>query len=150
MALKKFRFSLDSVLKLRQHETELARLALSRAVQRRQRQEDVVEAAQQQRNALLTLPAQQQALNPRHLQQRLQSHEQATRALEEAKVVLRRLQVREQEAHAALAKHHQVEASLQMLHDEEQLRYRQAQDEEEAKFLDEQAVAQYARRQQSV
>lgn len=147
--MKKFRFSLDSVLKLRQHETELARLALSRAVHRRRKQEAIVQEARQERDAVMQRGRQQTTVSPLALQQRLHAHEAASQTLDEAQRVLRRLQLREKEARAELTSRHHVEASFQMLHDEEKQRYRLAQDEAEAKFLDDQAVSQYARRQQT-
>ena len=48
MAGKKFRFSLESVLKLRRYETERARQRLERTAHERQQQEEQVQHTQQQ------------------------------------------------------------------------------------------------------
>lgn len=136
------------MLKLRQHETELARLALSRAVHRRRKQEALVDAARQQRDTIVQGVTTHVTVSPHALRRRLQAQEEASQALEEAHRVLRRLQLREKEARSELTARHQVEASFQMLYDEEKERYHLAREEAETKFLDDQAVSQYARRQQ--
>ena len=145
---KKFRFSLDSVLKVRRHETERARQELSQALNTTQQQENrVLEAKAHLASTAASSPA-SGAVDPMALRRHAAHRADAQRALDRDSKRLERLRMAEAKARAALVKKRQAEEALQTLHDQEQAQHLQEHHAAETAFLDEQAIISHYRNQQ--
>ena len=142
MAGKKFRFSLESVLKLRSHETERARQHLGRAVLERQQQEEHV---RHMRHRLMTFSGAVGLADPLTLQREAAFRQDAQHRYDQARSQLAMRRRDEGQAREELQKKHQAEESLQILREKEEALHRKAQQEAEDAFLDEQAISGFLR-----
>lgn len=149
MADKPFVFSLASVLHLREHESEQARIALARVVRKRQEQQHQVQAAEERLNQLLQAgpTGTKGPTSFRHFDAHCRS---ARRALEKARTKLAELRAAEETAHTNVVLRHQAEEALRTLQDQEAAAHREAREAREARFLDDQAVASYRRQRTTV
>ncbi len=148
MAGKKFRFSLESVLKLRKHETEHARQDLGRAARARQDQEEHV---RHMRHRLMTFSGAVTVgvVDPVALQRQVAFRQDAQRQYDQARTELALRQQREGEARRELQQKHSAEESLQVLREKEEVLHKKAQQDAEDAFLDEQAISGFHRKKAS-
>ena len=146
MAGKKFRFSLESVLHLRQHETHLAQEELAAVRQQKRAQEErVVQAHRHLAELLQQGPS--GCVGQCAIRQYDAYRHAAQRSLEDERRELRRYQELEEEARAWLMEKRTDEESLRKLHEEEARRHRKSVAAAETAFLDEQALTTYHRQQ---
>lgn|SRR5690606_25686327 len=144
MAGKKFRFSLDSVLRLREHETQSARQELAAAIQQRQEQERRVDEARRALEDLVqTMPT--GAVGQRTLRQFDLYRQAAQQDYEAARARLDHLARLEEEARVRLMEVRSAEETLRHLHDQEAAQHRKEEEAAELSFLDEQAISSYFR-----
>ena len=148
MAGKKFRFSLESVLKLRKHETERARQHLGRAARARQEQEEHV---RHMRHRLMTFSGAVTVgvVDPVALQRQVAFRRDAQHRYDQARTELSLRQQHEGEARRELRQKHSAEESLHVLREKEEALHKKAQQEAEDAFLDEQAVSGFFRKKAS-
>ena len=145
MAGKKFRFSLESVLKLRRHETDRARQHLGRAAHARQEQEERV---RHMRHRLMTFTGTAVGLaDPVSLQRQGAFRQDAQHRYDQARTELAARQQHEGQARRALQEKHSAEESLQILREKEERLHKKAQQQAEDAFLDEQAISGFSRKQ---
>lgn len=145
MSGKKFRFSLQSVLDLREYKTEQARHALQAAVNERQQQEQAVERARQRLDELRTRAPDPGRIDCRTLRQYDAFCRHARQTLEAQREKLDALKQNEEEARTRWIQTRQAEESLQNLHDQEETQHRKDQSAAELDFIDEQSVMRYNR-----
>ena len=143
MAGKKFRFSLESVLKLRRHETERARQHLGRAVHERRQQEEHV---RHMRHRLMTFAGVVGLADPVSMQREAAFRQDAQHRYDQACGQLAARRQAEGLAREELQKTHRAEESLQILCEQEEAHHKKAQQEAEDAFLDEQAISGYLRK----
>ncbi|ARA94783.1 MAG: flagellar export protein FliJ [Bacteroidetes bacterium] len=149
MADKPFVFSLASVLRLREHESEQARLALAHVVRKREQQQREVEAAEARLHQLMQAgPSGGQG--PAGFRQFDAHCRAARRELEQARARLAELNAAEATARTNVVLRHQAEEALRTLYDQEAQKHREAVEANEARFLDDQAVAGYQRQRNLV
>lgn len=146
---KRFKFPLDSVLKVRQHETEHARQVLIRATMERKKQEERLEALREQMRTLPQSMPGRGAVGPQALRQMDAYRQQAQRACEEAARQLEQLRQTEAQAQDVLLQKRRAEEALQLLFEQQRDAYYRDQDATEAAFLDEQALASFHRQNSS-
>lgn len=150
MSGKKFRFSLASVLAVRQHEAESAQMVLAKARHRRAAHEEHLQHLQarlgaQHRRVTGAGPTTAHALH-RHSAR----CQEARLRYEQANATLVQLHADEQEARVAMQQAYRAEEGLQVLRDKEQAEHQSAVRAAETAFLDEQAVLRYGRKSQQV
>ena len=144
MAGKKFRFSLDSVLRLREHETRQAREELAAILQQQQEQQARIEEAQRRLEAVLrTMPT--GAVGQRALRQFDHYRQDARQVCDEAAARLQHLSRLEEEARAQLMQKRSAEETLRHLYEEEAAQHQRDEAAAEMSFLDEQALTSYFR-----
>lgn len=144
---KKFRFSLERVLKLRRYETERVRQHFGQVAQARQEQEAVVLRMAQR---LIDLPEIDTGrIDSSALQRHDAFRQDAQRQYDQACTQLASCRQREGEARRQLRQKHGAEESLQRLREREAIHHKKAQQDAEGAFLDEQAAAGYFRKQRS-
>lgn len=148
MSGRKFRFSLDSVLKLRSHEAECARQDLAEIRQDIRRQEQTLhvaeEALQLALNARKTGPIGQQSLA------RTEAFRQtAYERVQTEKRKLARLREREEEARLILMKRKSAEETIRHLEEEERASHWKDFRSSESEQLDEQAITGYQRQRRA-
>ena len=144
MAGKKFRFSLESVLKLRRYETERARQHLGKAVLDRQEQEAQVWHSQQR---LLGLTASATGVvDPESLRRQAAFRSDAQRHYDQACNELDACRQHEGQAREHLRTKHSAEESLHILQEKEAAHHKKEQDDAEGDFLDEQAITGFFRK----
>lgn len=142
----KFRFSLQSVLDLREYETEKARFFLAQAVAERREQEEAAERAEQRLRELNeNAPGSNDNVDLRALRQYDAFRQHARHLRDQARERLEALSQREEIARANWIEKRQSEESLQTLHDEEKRDHEKQASKTEMTFLDEQAVMRYCR-----
>ena len=148
MAGKKFRFSLESVLKVRRHETERARQHLGRAAHARQEQEEHV---RHMRHRLMTFSgaASVGVVDSVALQRQVAFRQDAQHRYDQARTELVLRQQHEGEARRELQQKHSAEESLQVLREKEETLHKKAEQEAEDAFLDEQAISGFFRKKAS-
>ena len=144
MAGKKFRFSLESVLKLRRHETERARQHLGRTARERQEQEEHV---RHMRHRLMACSgAVARVVEPIALQRQAAFRQDARQRYEKARTELATRKQHEGQARETLQKKHGAEESLQILCEKEEALHKKEQQDAEGAFLDEQAISGFSRK----
>ena len=146
---KKFRFSLASILQLRQHETEKTKLDLAKKIQDRRQQEKEVSNA---RDVLADLSPAIKDKQPVEIGvfRRLEAHKHdARQTLLRAQERLRNLEVEEQKTRQDLLKKRSAEEALQTLHDKEKDTHFREMNSAENKRIEEQALDNYRRQQQT-
>ncbi len=143
---KKFRFSLEPVLKLRAHTTEQAKQALGRAALARQQQETALQHADER----LALHAQEilggEQITPLALRRREARRQALHVDFEAARNRLEKMRGQEKQARATLMSHRRDEEAISTLHDREKTEHEQAAEERERSFLDEQALTVFNRK----
>ncbi|SHL01589.1 flagellar export protein FliJ [Rhodothermus profundi] len=146
---KKFRFSLQSVLRLRQHQTEQAVEALIRLQQERQKLEKHIHAARQKLEQLQQqLAAQQSSVDPVWLRRQEAYWMKAQQQLRLLEQQLAQLQQQEAEARALVLERRQAEESLERLRERQYARHLEAEAAAERAWIDEQATGAYVRKLQ--
>lgn len=149
MSGKKFRFSLESVLELREHETEAARQSLAQAIRKRRQQEGQVEQINQRLTKLnREAPAPEQA--DLHTLRRYDAFRMDTRQLlDKAQRRLEALREQEQQARNEWTEKRQQEERFQTLRDQEEEEHREKMSDASRDFMDEQAVLRFNRTNRS-
>lgn len=148
MAGKKFRFSLDSVLRLREHETRQVREEMAAILRERYEQEALVEQARQRLDALVrAMPT--GALAQRTLRQYDLYRQEAQQAYAAARARLQHLDAREAETRAQLLEKRSAEETLRHLYEQEADQHRREEALAETSFLDEQAISSYYRQRKA-
>ena len=147
MSGKSFHFSLDSVLRLRKHETEMVRRQLQEAAAALRRAEQLASEAEGVLSARIKadLPAAEGGVAS--MQRLAGFREDARRKLNQARRKIQDLSVREEETRRELVMRRQEEETLQQLYETEKAAFIKTQEDAEMAFLDEQAVTNYNRRQ---
>lgn len=145
MAGRKFRFSLDPVLKLRQHEAEQAEQALAHALRLRQDREAHLEAADALLRALPTEGAARKSETPADFRRFAATQNEAMRARKQASKALEAARHRERDARRALLAARRPEDALHTLRDQQEQTHRYEQQRVESNQLDDQATAAYCR-----
>ncbi len=146
---KKFRFSLQSVLRWRQHQTEQAVEALVRLQQERAQLEQRIEAARQQLAQLQReLTAHASTTDPVQLRRQEAYWLKAQRQLLRLEQQLEQLRQQEAEARALVLERRQAEESLERLRERQYARYLEAETAAEHAWIDEQATGAYVRKLQ--
>ncbi len=149
MAGKKFRFSLQSVLRLRRHQTEQAVEALTRLQQERRKLEEDIEAARQKLEQLhQELAACRTDVDPAQLRRQEAYWLKARQRLSRLEQQLARLQQQEAEARALVLERRQAEESLERLRERQYARHLEAEAAAERAWIDEQATGAYVRKLQ--
>lgn len=142
---KKFRFSLASILRLRQHETERSKLDLAKKMQARIKQEKEVSDAQNVLADIVPAINTKQAIEV-GVFRRFEAHKHdARQTLQKAQKRLRNLEEEEQKTRADLLKKRSAEEALQTLHDKEKDTHLREQESAEEKIIEEQALDNYRR-----
>ena len=144
MAGKKFRFSLESVFKLRRYETERARQHLGQAAHECRQQEEQVHHGQQRLMRLVGSAT--GVVEPELLRRQAAFQSDAQRHYDQACTELEARQQREGQAREHLRAKHSAEESLQILREKEAAHHKKEQDDAEGEFLDEQAIAGFFRK----
>lgn len=145
MAGKRFQFSLQRVLELRQHEAEAAEQVLGTAVQRRAEGEATVAEAQARLEAFLQAESHLQS-GLLDLRRREGFRRDARRAVEQAERMLASLRRQEDQARQQLRRRKQAEDALTTLRDEQLSTFQAEAAREDLAFLDEQALSGYLRK----
>jgi flagellar protein FliJ len=145
MSGKNFQFSLESVLRLRKHETESARRQLERVATMRATAEAVMEEAERILYENVHRPVNTGTLGPSAFRRHNSFREEARMRLEAARVRVAELKRAEEEARSRLVERRRDEESLEQLYDEEHSVHRATQEAADAAFLDEQAITGYNR-----
>ena len=146
---KKFRFSLASILQLRQHETERTKLDLAKKMQDRKKQEEEVSNARDHLAELSPGISKNQSLEITSLRRMEALKEDARQSLIKAKERLRNLQAEEKKVRDDLLKRRSAQEVLQTLHDKEKDSHLRDLESAENKRIEEQALDNYRRQQQS-
>lgn len=149
MSGNKFRFSLQSVLDLREYEAEKARFFLAQAVAERREQENTVERAERRLEELNENAPHSDGADLRTLRQYDAFRQHARRLRNKARERLDECRQREEVARSNWVEKRQAEESLQTLHDDEKRAHDKKVLEAEMTFLDEQAVMRYCRNDNS-
>ena len=149
MSGKKFRFSLASILRLRQHETERTRYDLARAIKDRIAQEAQVVVARDHLADLSPGVDQHKTVKVTDLRRAEALKEEARQMLQRASERLEDLMTHEQQTRDNLIQKRSAEEALQTLHDQEKTRHIRDIESAENKQIEEQALDKYRRQQQS-
>lgn len=150
MAGKKFEFSLERVLRVRQREAEGAQRVLAQRMRERQQQEARVAEARGRMESLDDGVEAGTSLGLVSLRQGHAFRQDARRTLDEAVQALERQRALEREARRAALERRRVEEALRTLSDQERARHRQEQDAAETSLLDEQALLGFRQNRASV
>lgn len=146
MAGKKFRFSLESVLKLRKHETEQARQALGRTLGERKDREAHVRESQQRIAGLADRAPTKGVLSPTAFRRQAAFQQDALKAYEKACQELDSVRQKERAARQHLRVRHGDEESIRTLRQQEHDEHKKAAADADAAFLDDQAISSFFRK----
>ena len=146
MSRKKFSFSLASILKLRQHQTEQKKQDLAKKMRDRKTQEQEVVVAREHLADISNQVDNKQGLTVKHLQRRQAFHDDARTALHKASERLEDLILEEQLTRADLIQKKSAEEALQSLHDQEKANHIRGMETAENKQIEEQALESYRRK----
>ena len=147
MAGKKFRFSLESVLKLRKHETNVAREELAWLMQQKQLQIERVEAAQTRLHDF-TREGLRGVFDSTALRQYDAFRNDALQCLDENRKKLQLITNKEEEARSTVMKKRSAQEALQRLYEKEESKHKKESETADIEFLDEQAITSYFRQRQ--
>lgn len=147
MSWKKFSFRLDSVLKLRKHETERARDELSQAAHKRQKQEADMQEAREHLDDVSRIEIPRGSIDPSKLRQMEAYRQEARARLARVQHELDRLKNGENEARVKLIHRRRDEEALQTLYEQQKEDHEREIEHTEAAFLDEQAINNHLRKQ---
>lgn len=145
MSGNKFRFSLQSVLDLREYETEKARFFLAQAVAERRDQEETLQRAEKRLIELNKNAPRADEVDLQTLRQYDAFRQHARQLRDRAADRLTELRRREDAARSNWIERRQEEERLQSLHNDEKSEHDKKVAEAEMAFLDEQAVMRYCR-----
>ena len=145
MSGNKFRFSLQSVLDLREYETEKARYFLAQAVSDRRAQEEAVRRAEERLRELNNNAPAAGEVDLQTLRQYDAFRQHARHLRDTAREQLDQYRQREDAARSNWVERRQAQESLETLHDGEKDQHEKEAAEAEMAFLDEQAVMRYCR-----
>ena len=146
---KKFRFSLASILRLRQHETECTKQDLAKKMQDRRAQEKEVSEAREHLDDLSPVVQENQSTNISSLRRLEALKNDARHALQKAEERLKDLEYEEQQTRIDLLQKHSAEEVLHTLHDKEKNNHMRDLETAENKRIEEQALDNYRRQQLS-
>jgi flagellar FliJ protein len=148
MSGKKFHFSLNSVLKLRSHEAECARLDLAAVRQDLRHQQEILEAAEEALR--LAVDARRTGSTGQPSLARLEAFRQAAHdRVRTERRKLDRLRDREEEARLILMMRKGAEETMRHLEDDERAFYWKKLRSAEAEQLDEQAITGFHRQRRA-
>lgn len=145
MSGNKFRFSLQSVLDLREYETEKARFFLAQAVAERREKEETLQRAEQRLAELNENAPRPGEVDLQTLRQYDAFRQHARQLRDRAADQLTEVRQREDMARSNWVERRQEEKRLQRLHSDEKSKHDKKIAEAEMAFLDEQAVMRYCR-----
>jgi len=146
MAGKKFHFSLDSVLKLRRHEADLARRHLAQAIKRRHEQENRLSSVEKCLREVNETAAVATPTAPLSFQRLSTYRLDLQRARDTESQSLDQMRLDEMQARERLIGKRRQEETLQSLHDVERNSHQEEQNATETDFLDEQALIGFQRK----
>lgn len=146
MTGKSFRFSLEPVLRLRKHETDLARRHLEQAVDARRDAEALVEKAEAILSDRVMQLVPEGPTGTTVIQRIATFREDARRKLETARHHLAKLEAVEEEARRYLTERQRREETLEQLRTAEKVEHDAEAEATELAFIDEQALAGYNRK----
>lgn len=148
MGGKKFRFSLDSVLKLRSHEAECARQDLAEIRGEIRRQEELLELAEEELRS--AVEARKMGPTGQRSLARLETFRQAAHdRVQLQRRKLEQLRAREEEARLMLMKRKGEEESIRQLEEQERAAFWREFRSAESEQLDEQAITGYQRQRRA-
>lgn len=147
MSGKKFRFSLASILKLRQHQTEQKKQDLAKKMQDRKSQEREVTEAKELLADLSNKVDEKKSFTVKFLKRREAFQDEARIALLKANERLEDLIQEEQQTRADLIEKKSAEEAIQSLHDQEKANHLRGIEDAENKQIEEQALENYRRKQ---
>lgn len=145
MSGKKFRFSLQQVLDLRQREADEARVALEAAVRATREQQERLLEARSALDELGASPAPSGRVDQHRLRRQASHNADALQRLRREERRLQELKRRETRMRSAWEKCQQAVEGMQTLYEEEKAEHERRERAEEAAFLDEQAVMRHGR-----
>lgn len=146
---KKFRFSLASVLRLRQHETKKTKQDLAKKMQDRRAQEQEVTEARDNLSELSPALNAETPVSVNLLRRREAHFEAARQMLQKASERLADLELEERKTRKALLQKKSAEESLLTLQDQEKEHHIRGIENAENKQIEEQALDNYRRQQLS-
>lgn len=146
MSGKSFRFSLEPVLRLRKHETDVARRRLERAVAARREAEKIVAEAEDILNERVSRQHPHGPIGTMAMRRMATFREDARQKLDLARQRLVELLRAEEEARRMLVERQRDEETLEQLRDEEQNAFSKDALAAEYAFTDEQALSGYLRK----
>ncbi len=149
MSGKKFRFTLDGLLKLRRYETECTLQELTRTRTSRREQEACIEQAETHLESMNHRSSRLGSIRPQALRRQAAFSREARRSLAEARDELEARRREEAAAQARLMEKRMAEEGLDKLYRREKGAHQQTEAEAEASFLDEQALMRFYRSQQA-
>lgn len=149
MSGKKFRFSLASVLRLRQHETRRTKQDLAKKMQDRRAQEQEVTEARDQLTGLSPTINADKSVSVKLLRRREAHFEAARQVLQKATERLADLELEEQKTRKELLQKRSAEETLLTLQDQEKEHHIRGIENAENKQIEEQALDNYRRQQLS-
>ena len=142
MSGKKFRFSLESVLRLRKHETETARQDL--ALIRKQVHEQEAHVSDTERYLKEVISSRTTGATGRHHLSRYEAYRrEAQHHLDEARKRLARLKDLEHEARIAVMEKKGAEEAMEQLKEQERDKHWREHLAAETRILDDQAISSY-------
>lgn len=148
MGDKKFRFSLDSVLKLRSHEAECARRDLAEVRQKVEQQQQVVDEAHHDLQS--AVEARTTGSTGQPSLRRLEAYRQAAHdRVEKERRKLEQLKKREQEVRLLLMQRKGAEDTIRRLEEQERATFSKRMRSAETDQLDEQAISGYQRQRRA-
>ncbi len=147
MSGKKFRFSLASILQLRQHQTEKKKQDLAKKMQDRKSQEKEVSEAREYLADISNEVDNQQSATVKFLKRREAFQNEARIALLKANERLDDLILEEKKTRADLIQKKSAEEALLSLHDQEKADHIRGIETVENKQIEEQALENYRRKQ---
>jgi flagellar FliJ protein len=148
MAGKKFKFSLDSVLRLRMHETEGARQELSKVMREAERQQRAVDEARTY-VAHVAKSRFSGATEQRSLSRFESFRQEAWDRLETARRRLQHLHEMEDDARIQFIERKGAEETLKRLREQEEEQHWREHRAAETQFLDEQAISGFQRQRRA-
>ncbi|CBH25753.1 Flagellar export FliJ [Salinibacter ruber M8] len=142
---KKFRFSLQKVLELRQHETEKARQALADAERALEQKEDALEQAEGHLAECRRRVDEARRQDPARIQQADAFRQAARQTVEETRDAVEACRERVEQARAELRERRRAEEALEELRSQERDQHDREQKKASEAFFDEQATLRHDR-----
>ncbi|HET6568466.1 MAG TPA: flagellar export protein FliJ [Rhodothermales bacterium] len=146
MAGKRFTFSLETVLRVRKHETERARQALLEAAVEREQHETLLADAHQRLQNLADSPTTGGTIGTLVFRQYDAFRRDAQRAFDMARQTLQYKQQLEEEARVDLLDRRRAEEALKNLREQQKAEHQRQEEAHDIAFLDEQAITGFTRK----